>query len=72
MLTSLSLSYLGSEETNATIFDSEEQANPASEAGLLEEVDDTATPSGSDDGASADALEEIPLPDDADDTAESQ
>ena len=39
MMTSLSLAYLGSEDTNARVFDSDEQANPPSEAGLLEDVE---------------------------------
>ena len=60
MLTSLSLAYLGSRDTNALIFDSDEQANPPSEDSLLEEVD-PANATG-DDEASADALEEIPMP----------
>jgi preprotein translocase subunit SecG len=67
MATSLSLAYLGSQDSNARVFDSDEQANPTSEANLLEEVE--TTPGDSD--ASADALEEIPLPGDSDETDES-
>jgi preprotein translocase subunit SecG len=62
MVTSLSLAYLGSRDTNARVFDNDEQANPTSQSDLLEEVDPSSAPG--DDGASADALEEIPLPGD--------
>jgi preprotein translocase subunit SecG len=60
MLTSLSLAYLGSRDVNSRVFDSDEQANPPSEASLLEEVNPAAA--AGDDDASADALEEIPMP----------
>ena len=56
MCTSLSLAYLGSQDAGERVFDSDAQANPESEANLLEEVETSAT----DGGASADALEEIP------------
>ena len=62
MVTSLSLAYLGTEESNARLFDSDEQANPESDASLLEEVET----------APADALEEIPLPGETDGAGESQ
>jgi preprotein translocase subunit SecG len=64
MMTSLSLAYLGSQDSSTRVFDSDEQANPPSEASLLEEVETSPT----DDGASADALEEIPLPDESEGT----
>ena len=61
MMTSLSLAYLGSQDSSTRVFDSDEQANPPSEASLLEEVE--TSPAG--DGASADALEEIPFVDES-------
>jgi len=64
MVTSLSLAYLGSRDSNARVFDSDDQANPASEASLLEEVVPSTFEGDGD--ASADALEEIPMPGDAD------
>ncbi len=70
MMTSLSLAYLGSQDSGARVFDSDEQANPESAASLLEEVDPSAVEG--DDSASADALEEIPLPGDEDGAGESQ
>ena len=68
MCTSLSLAYLGSQDASERVFDSDAQANPESEANLLEEVETTAT----DGGASADALEEIPLPGAEEEDAEPQ
>ncbi len=58
MCTSLSLAYLGSQDAAESVFDSDAQANPESDASLLEEFE---TPT-ADGGASADALEEIPQP----------
>jgi len=66
MTTSLSLAYIGSQDSDERVFDSDAQANPESEASLLEEVQ--ISPS---DEASADELEEIPLPD-SEGTGESQ
>lgn len=68
MCTSLSLAYLGSQNAAESVFDNEAQANPESEASLLEEFD---TPP-ADDGASADALEEFPQPGVNDGADESQ
>ena len=68
MVTSLSLAYLGSEENAERVFETEEEANPESDADLLEEVEITPT----NDGASADALEEIPMPGEADGASEPQ
>ncbi len=68
MITSLSLAYLGSQDSDERVFDSDAQANPESEASLLEEVGITPD----DSGASADALEEIPMPGDAEAAGESQ
>ena len=58
MMTSLSLAYLGSQNADERVFDSDAQANPESDANRLEEVETTPA-----DGASADELQEIPLPD---------
>ena len=63
MTTSLSLAYLGSQDSGVTVFDNEAQANPESDSDLLEEIE--TEPS----DPSADVLEEIPMPGDADDSA---
>ena len=68
MCTSLSLAYLGSEDAAERVFDSDAQANPESDASLLEEFETTPA----DGGASADALEEIPQPELSDGADESQ
>ena len=68
MCTSLSLAYLGSRDAAESLFDSDAQANPESDASLLEEFETPAT----DGGASADALEEIPQPGVKDEEAEDE
>ena len=66
MVTSLSLAYLGSQENAERVFETEEEANPESDADLLEEVEIAPT------DTSADALEEIPMPGEADGASEPQ
>jgi len=66
MVTSLSLAYLGSQENAERVFETDEEANPESDADLLEEVDITPI------DTSADALEEIPMPGEADGASEPQ
>ena len=66
MVTSLSLAYLGSQENAERVFETDEEANPESDADLLEEVEIAPT------DTSADALEEIPMPGEADGASEPQ